>query len=61
MGPAADAVVTVTVRRPNSRITGPWAESTVCTRDRGAIRWSMLSQPARVCTAVGVTSQRCTR
>ena len=47
-GPAADAVVTVTVARPKARSIQPCSKSTVCTRDIGAIRRSRLSQPVCV-------------
>ena len=43
------------------RISAPCCESTVWTRESGAIRVSRVIQPERVWIAVSVTSQRCTR
>src|SRR5690606_24099586 len=61
IGPAADAVVTVRDARSKSRMMAPCRESTVWIRLMGAMRDSRPIQPERVCTATGVTSQRCTR
>ena len=44
-GPAAEAVVTVTLASPNSCSSGPRWESTVWIREIGAIRRSWVSQP----------------
>ena len=44
-GPAADAVVTVTLARPNSCSSGPRSVSTVWIRETGAIRRSWSNQP----------------
>jgi hypothetical protein len=60
-GPAADAVVTVTLESPKSCSSGPRSESTVWMREIGAIRRSWLNQPDWVYIASGVASQRCTR
>src|SRR5699024_9972086 len=50
-GPAAEAVVTVTVARPNNRSSGLLTVSTVWIREIGATRHSRFAQPARVYTA----------
>src|SRR5262249_5837555 len=60
IGPAADAVVTVTLASLNSCSIGPRSLSTVCTREIGAIRRSWLIHPVCVYTAVSVASHRCT-
>src|SRR5207302_1509268 len=61
IGPAADAVVTVTLASPNSRSSTPNSLSTVWIREIGAIRRSWVNQPVCVYTAWSVLSQRCTR
>ena len=48
IGPAAEAVVTVTLDSPKARWSGPRAVSTVWMRDIGATRHSCHSQPLEV-------------
>src|SRR5262249_28290915 len=57
-GPAADAVVTVTLESPNSCSRGPRSVPTVWLRERGAIRRCCANQPACVYTAWEVASHR---
>ena len=60
-GPAADAVVAVTLARPNIRSPNERLLSMVWIRLIGAIRQRIENQPDLVCRAWPVTSQRCTR
>ncbi|OLT18786.1 hypothetical protein BJF80_14465 [Serinicoccus sp. CUA-874] len=61
IGPAAEAVVTVTLASRKSRMIGPRSVSTVCTRDSGAMRCSRESHPVWENTRSPVTSQRVRR
>jgi hypothetical protein len=60
-GPAADAVVAVTLARPNIRSPNERLLSMVWIRLIGAIRQRIENQPDLVYRAWSVTSQRCTR